>query len=136
MKDHDHQANGHPKYLGEIESSARLFGVLNLSVDTEVMAICEGELDTIVCTAAGIPAVGISGSNKWRPWWAHCFEGYAEVVVLQDGDENGAGEKLSKTVSANLYNTTSRTVPMPRGHDVNSYVLEFGPQALRERIGL
>lgn len=136
MEDHEHQPH-HPKYLGETESSARLFGVRNLSVDTDVLAICEGELDTIICSGvAGVPAVGISGVNKWRPWWAHCFEGYAEVVVLQDGDENGAGEKLSKTVTSALYHTTTRIVPMPRGMDVNSFVLANGPGALRERIGL
>jgi hypothetical protein len=134
MADHDHQENGHPKYIGETGSTARLFGVTQLAVDSEILAICEGELDTITCASTGLPAVGVSGANKWMPWWAYCFEGYSEIVVLQDGDANGAGEKLSRTVVSACEN--ARIVPMPLGHDVNSFVQEFGPQALRERIGL
>lgn len=135
IQDHDHQENGHPKYLGETGSTARLFGVNSLGIDSPILALCEGEMDTIICTSVvGIPAVGVSGANKWQPWWAYCLEGYDEVVVLQHGDENGAGEKLSKVASSALYN--ARIVPLPLGEDVNSFVVKHGPEALRERIGI
>ena len=135
MEDHDHQAAGHPKYIGETGSTAKLYGVNAFREDSPVLGITEGELDAVVATSVvGLPSIGISGANKWCSWWSHCFEGYEEVIVLQDGDE--AGEKLSKTVGANLYNCNVRIVPMWTGEDVSSSVLTRGIEAVRERIGL
>lgn len=135
MEDHDHMAAGHPKYLGETGSTARLFGVQNFRAESTIIGITEGEADAIVATSVlGLPSIGISGANKWCSWWSHCFEGYEEVIVLQDGDE--PGEKLSKAVGANLYNTNVRIVPMWTGEDVSSSVLARGADKVRERIGL
>lgn len=134
LQAHDCKAvESHAKYMHEAGSTARLFGVTNLSTDSEVLCLCEGELDTLVCASlVGIPAIGISGASKWRPWWNHVFEGYSEVVLIHDGDD--AGRKMAQNVGAQLYN--SRAVPLPKGEDVNSFVHKFGPDALRERAGL
>lgn len=121
------------KYLGEPGEVPRLFGVWNLRKDEPVIALCEGELDTIVATSVvGIPAVGVPGSTQWRSYWSHLFDGYDEVVLLRDGDR--AGREMSENLAGRLHNL--RIVKMPEGHDVSSFVLAEGRDALLERIGL
>lgn len=126
---HDCKSAGCVKYLGEPNEN-RLFGVWNFRHDDLVIHVCEGELDAIVATQAGVRAVGVPGATQWRPYWDHLFEGYDEVVLLRDGD--AAGRKMSETLMGRLPNC--RTVRMPEGEDVSSFVLANGGDALRERI--
>lgn len=122
----------HRKYDNETGSTARLFGVLNLKADSDVLCLCEGEMDTLVCSSiVGVPAVGISGAKKWKSHWAYVFEGYGEIVVLRHGDQ--AGREMAEMVSGRLYNT--RIAPLPEGEDVNSFVQKYGVDAFRERSG-
>lgn len=121
------------KYLNEPGAGVHLFGVWSLRLDSPVIAICEGQLDTIVCySVVGIPAVGICGAGGWRDWFAYLFEGYPDVVVLRDGD--AAGKQLAGMVLGSV--PTARVVPMPDGEDVSSAVLRLGASRLRERMGL
>jgi len=129
VEPHDCKATGCVKYLGEPNEN-RLFGVWNFRHDDPVIHICEGELDAIVATQTGLRAVGIPGASSWRPYWDHLFEGYDEVVLLRDGD--AAGRKMSENLQGRLPNC--RTVKMPEGHDVSSFVMANGGDALRERI--
>jgi hypothetical protein len=124
---------GHPKYMSEAGSQARLFGVLSLQTDSPYLCVCEGELDAL-CAAglAGLPAVGISGATKWRRHWQYVFEGYQEIIVLRDGDN--AGKKFADHLCTTLYN--SRQVSMGDGHDVNSFITAYGPGVLREKAGV
>jgi Toprim-like len=123
----------HRKYDAEQGSGTFLFGVTALKSDSAYVCVTEGELDCIIANdVALLPAVGVSGSTKWRAHWNYIFEGYSDVVVLKDGDT--AGDALARNVTNNVQH--SRVVAMPDGHDVNSFVLEFGGQALRERAGL
>lgn len=122
---------GHVKYLNESGSQARVFGVWNLRRDTDVLYLCEGEMDTIAAwSLGGLPAVGVSGASKWRSHWQYIFESYSEVVLLRHGDS--AGRKMADNYSSHLPNL--RVVGMPEGHDVNSFIQEHGPEALKERV--
>jgi DNA primase len=123
----------HRKYDSEQGSGTFLFGVTALRSDSTYVCITEGELDCIVANnVALLPSVGVSGATKWRAHWAYIFEGYSDVVVLKDGDT--AGDALARNVLASVPH--ARISALPDGHDVNSFVLEFGAQALRERAGL
>jgi hypothetical protein len=125
--------DGHPKYMSEAGSQARLFGVLSLQQDSPYLCVCEGELDALCATGiAGLPAVGISGATKWRRHWQYVCEGYQEIIVLRDGDN--AGKKFADHLCNTLYN--SRQVSMGEGHDVNSFLAAYGPSALREKAGV
>lgn len=124
---------GHPKYVNETGSTSHLFGVWNLRRDTDIMCICEGELDTIACwSVAGLPAVGVPGTGRWRSFWRINFDPFSDVVILRDGD--AAGKKFSERVASSIYN--ARVVAMPPGHDVNSFIYRYGPQALRDKVGV
>lgn len=126
---HDCKSTGCVKYLGEPNEN-RLFGVWNFRHDDPVIHICEGELDAIVATQAGVRAVGVPGATQWRGYWDHLFEGYDEVVLLRDGD--AAGRKMSESLMGRMPHC--RTVKMPEGEDVSSFVLANGGAALIERI--
>ncbi len=126
---HDCKSAGCVKYLGEPNEN-RLFGVWNLRHDSPTLALCEGELDAVVATQAGVRAVGVPGATQWRTYWDHLFEGYDEVVLLRDGD--AAGRKMSESLLGRLPNL--RVVKMPEGEDVSSFVLKNGGAALKERI--
>jgi DNA primase len=124
---------GHPKYMSEAGSQARLFGVLALQEDSPYICVCEGELDALCAYGiAGLPALGISGATKWRRHWQYVLEGYQEVIVLRDGDN--AGKKFADHLCNTVYN--SRQVSMGEGLDVNSFLTAHGPAALREKAGV
>lgn len=126
---------GHAKYGAEVGGGKnRLFGVRNLQNDERVLYLCEGEMDTIAASQAGLPAVGVSGATKWAHHWGYIFEAYEEVVVLADNDDKGQGRQMAEAICKRLYN--GRACLLPEGHDVNSFLVAHGAPALRERVGL
>lgn len=137
LQQHDcgEQGEWHRKYDAETGGGkTRLFGVMNLQLDLRVLYLCEGEMDTIAATQAGLPAVGISGAKKWKHHWLYNLEHFEDVVVLADNDDAGSGRQMAEAVCAKIYN--ARSVMMPEGHDVNSYMVAHGAEGLRERVGL
>ena len=46
-------------------ATTHIFNIGALSADSDFLAICEGELDTVVATQAGLNAVGLPGANNW-----------------------------------------------------------------------
>jgi DNA primase len=121
-----------PKYRSVPGDPPRIYNANALLVPSDHIAICEGEFDAIAATGAGLPAVGIAGVSAWKDYFARCFKGYRAVYILADQDDKGQGMEFAEKVAAQIKN--ARISPMPSGHDVNSYVLENGPQALLDRL--
>lgn len=128
LQDHDH--HGHGKYNTEAGDKPRLFNTLSLINAEDVIAICEGEIDAIAAEACGVPSVGVPGVQAWRPYFRDPFLGYERVFLLADGDD--PGRMFAKTLAQSLPN--SKIIPMPDGYDVNSFILEHGSSALKEKI--
>lgn len=122
------------KYQWPAGIGRRMFNTPALDIDSPFIAICEGEMDAITANQAGIPAVGIPGVKAWQKWWARCFRGYDTVFVLADADDSGEGQDLAAKIESHV--SAARTILMPQGHDVNSFVLQNGPDALRSKLGL
>jgi DNA primase len=125
---------GGPKYLSLPGEEPRIFNPSALGRPESYVCVTEGELDAITAHQAGLPAIGIPGSSMWRPHFARALRWYAQVFILADSDDQGAGLKFAETVASAVRNTL--IVPMPHGHDVNSFVNENGAEALRKRLGL
>lgn len=125
---------GHPKYDGESGAGTFLFGAVQFWADSPFICVTEGELDAISCDVAGLPAVGIPGGNNWKSHWSYCFEGYEEVLILQDGFKEGdkARDRFASNVSESVH--TSRVIEFDPGEDTNSFLVKYGPQALREKV--
>ena len=120
------------KYLTRPGASSHLYNVPAFQVDTDVIAICEGEFDTMIATQCGVTAVGVSGANNWKDWYQRAFRDYRRVFVLTDGDSAGRelGNRIAKQIDVAVI------APMPDGMDVNEFVQAHGGQALRDRVGL
>ncbi|MGV9815784.1 toprim domain-containing protein [Streptomyces cellulosae] len=121
-----------PKYRSVPGDPPRIFNANALLIPSDHIAICEGEFDAIAATNAGIPAVGIAGVSAWKSYFARCFKGYRAVFILADQDDKGQGMEFAEKVAEQIKN--ARISPMPAGHDVNSYVLAHGPEALLARL--
>lgn len=110
-----------------------MYGVDAFTVDSDMIAVCEGEMDSIVLQdIVGIPAVGIPGANAWKGFYFRAFEDYRRVLVYADGDP--AGKEFAKKVATSI--EAAVIIQMPDGMDVNSLYLSEGPDGLRKRSGL
>lgn len=119
-----------PKYLTVAGDRPRLYNTMSLLKQSPIIAITEGEIDCVSAEACGIPAVGVAGVQTWQKHFREPFLGYREVFVLADGDEPGL--KFAEDVAQSLPN--AKVIPSPPGMDVNSFVLQHGPDALREKL--
>jgi DNA primase len=117
-----HECDDHGKYESVSGESTHLYNVQSLHLSSDMVAVTEGELDALISTEAGMPAVGVPGVNNWKPFYYRLFDDYERVIVVGDGDK--AGREFVATLARNLPNAIRR--PMPEGYDVNSYVLEHG----------
>jgi len=126
-----------PKYLGLPGAPTRLFNVLALSKAQDGVAICEGELDAITLDGCvGVPAVGVSGTTAWRPFYGRIFEGYRHVWIFADNDRKDDGSnpgwELVKAVLKSVPHATP--VSLPPNVDVNQLYLNEGAEAVRSLI--
>ena len=120
---------GQPKYIWPTGQKIGMFNVNDLTLDTETMCICEGELDTIILSGmCGIPAVGVAGVTQWKDWFPMMLEGYKRVFVFADNDvkEDGRnpGMELAKRIKEDLNGAV--VVNLPENKDVNDVFLREG----------
>jgi DNA primase len=121
-----------PKYMSRPGATTHIFNINALSMDADVLAICEGELDTVVASQAGFNAVGLPGANNWKPFYSRVLADWTKIVLLCDGDN--AGREMAKNLSRELDNVFP--VFMPEGQDVNDVYLAEGADGLRKRAGV
>ena len=122
-----------PKYMSRAGAEQHMYNVLAFQEDSDVICICEGEIDTIVMhSMVGIPAVGMPGANGWKSWYHRAFMDYRKVLVLTDGDQAGRdmGKKIMQAIDVAVI------VSMPDGLDVNEVFLAEGAEGIRKRVGI
>lgn len=122
---------GHGKYQGPEGLPTHLYNVPALHRADRVVVICEGELDALVASEAGVDAVGVPGATNWKPFYYRLFDDFERVVVIGDGDT--AGRKFASTLASNIPGAIPR--PMPKGHDVTSFVVANGRESFMEYVG-
>lgn len=120
------------KYLGLPGATTRLFNPVALLSGSDSIVVVEGELDAVMATQCGLEAVAIPGANNFKSWFKLALQDVPNIIVPQDGEGNkAAGEGLSKKIAEAL--EQARIVSLGE-YDVNSYVLEFGKDALIEKL--
>lgn len=129
IQPHDCKLEGHQKYMTWEGLEANLYNVKALEDANSSIAIAEGEIDALSSSLAGIPCVGISGAEKWKPFWKNVFEDYSRVYVWQEGDD--AGKRFAKRMSVEV---GAIRVTLPPKQDVNSIWVNEGAEGLRARI--
>ena len=76
-----------PKYLYPTGQKVGLFNVVDLHVYSDIIAICEGEIDTIIISGlVGIPTVGVAGVSQWKEHFPKLFESYKNILIFADND--------------------------------------------------
>ena len=126
-----------PKYLWPSGQKIGLYNVLDLHCYSDTIAICEGEIDTIVASGiVGIPAVGVAGVSQWKPWFPKLFESYTRILIFADNDvkEDGTnpGQELARRIKEDLDKAT--IVQLPPNMDVNEIYLQLGKDWFTERL--
>ena len=129
--------DGNPKYLWPTGQKVGLFNVNDLHKHSDTIAICEGEIDTIILSGVvKIPSVGVAGVSQWKPWFKNLFEPYTRVLIFADNDvkEDGRnpGQELAKRIKEELDKAT--VVHLPDNTDVNEVLLKYGSDWFNERV--
>lgn len=127
---------GSPKYIWPTGQKVGMFNVVDLHTNSRIIAICEGELDTLIMSAlVGVPAVGVAGVSQWKPHFPKMFEGFDRVVIFADNDikEDGRnpGMELAKRIKEDIDDAV--VIQLPDNKDVNQVFLEEGKEWLYER---
>lgn len=125
-----------PKYIYPTGQKVGMFNVVDLHTDSNVLAVCEGELDTLVMSAlVGIPAVGVAGVTQWKPHFPIMLEGKDRVVIFADNDVKEDGRNPGMELAKRIKEDVDRAViiNLPDNKDVNQVFLEEGKDWLYER---
>ena len=126
--------DGKPKYGSPTGQKAHLYNVVDCTILSKHIVVCEGELDTVIVSGVlGIPAVGIPGVQAWKPHFAKLLNGYDSVYIVGDNDvkEDGSnpGAEFAKRVASEVLNSV--IVTLPPGLDINDYYLAYGADATK-----
>lgn len=130
--------DGKPKYGQPTGQKLHLYNVVDVTVDSPHIVVCEGELDAVIVSGVlGIPAVGVPGVAAWKPYYAKLLTGFETVYVVGDNDlkEDGTnpGAEFSKRVAGEVVN--SHIVQLPLGMDINEMLLQRGAEELSNLLG-
>lgn len=130
--------DGKPKYGSPLGQKSHLYNVADVLLDSHRIAVCEGELDTVILSGVcGIPAVGIPGVAAWKPHFAKLLNGYDNVYIVGDNDvkEDGTnpGADFARRVASEVLNST--IVSLPPTMDVNDFYLKEGVEGIKKLFG-
>lgn len=88
LRKHEHV--GHGKYMTMDGDPARVYNVKALvEADTDIH-VTEGEIDAMVLSMLGYPAVAIPGASGFQSHHRRMLAGFSRVFVWGDPDEAGA----------------------------------------------
>jgi len=122
------------KYDQEAGARTPLFNVRDLHRSEPWIAVCEGELDTVVMSGVlGVPAVGVPGVEHWDKngeVWSRLLQDYDSVFIVLDPDK--AGKKFIPRIASMVQNPVVVNLPA----DVNDTAQEHGPEWVLEKMGL
>jgi hypothetical protein len=130
---------GDPKYTAPIGQQARLYNAVAALSNSDVIAVCEGELDTVVMHySAGVPAVGVPGVSAWKPHYRRVLRGFSTVLVVADNDDKESGDNPGQELAARVIKDIpwARNVMLPKGYDVTEFYMAEGRDGLLRRVGI
>lgn len=123
-----------PKYWQPSGSSVGVFNVTELLNPHTQIVVTEGEIDCMILWQCGIPAIGFPGAQSWKDYHRYLLEGYQQVTITVDNDDQGAGQSFADKVASKVQGP--RPILMPAGHDVASYYTDAGRDALLAHLRL
>jgi len=126
-----------PRYMAPANQPSKLFNARAVLANSDVIAICEGELDTVVASQI-VPAVGVAGVNHWKEHFGRLFIGHKRVLIVGDNDvkQDGSnpGQEFARRVAEDVPH--AEVIVLPPNEDINSIALKEGKNGLRRRFGV
>lgn len=126
-----------PRYMAPANQPSKLFNARSVLINSDTIAICEGELDTIIASKI-VPAVGIAGVNHWKEHFGRLFVGHKRVLIVGDNDvkQDGSnpGQEFARRVAEDVPH--AEVIILPPNEDINSIALKEGVDGLRRRFGV
>ena len=126
-----------PRYMAPANQPSKLFNARAVLANSDVIAICEGELDTIVA-AQVVPAVGVAGVNHWKEHFGRLFVGHKRVLIVGDNDVkadgSNPGQEFARRVAEDVPH--AEVIVLPPNEDINSIALKEKYSGLRRRFGV
>lgn len=120
---------GHGKYQDLPHETARTFNTKAIIDAGAEIHVTEGELDAVILTQAGYPAIALPGANQWQPHHKRMLAGFERIYVW--GDPDAAGAEFSSVISQAM--RQAQPVMLKVG-DVNETFLQGGAEALADLI--
>ncbi|MDR0727657.1 MAG: DNA primase [Puniceicoccales bacterium] len=98
--------------------------------------LVEGQIDCLRCHECSISTAVASQGTAITAQHLHLLHRYAlEIVCVLDGDRAGRDAAIRMIPLALAESVNLRFVTLPQGQDPDSFLLEHGPEAIRELIG-
>lgn len=88
LRNHEHV--GHGKYMTLEGDPARVYNVQSIVLADFDIHVTEGEIDALILTSLGYPAVAIPGASGFQSHHRRMLAGFGRVFVWGDPDEAGA----------------------------------------------
>ncbi len=132
--------DGLPKYLNSPETtvfskSRTLYGLdiaRAKSRKPECAFLVEGYFDVISLFQAGITNAVATLGTALTPEHVRLLKGYAgEVILVFDSDQAGVRAATKSVGIFRKENMDARVLVLPAGHDPDTYIREFGPEAFQ-----
>lgn len=127
------------KYMNLPSATAGLYNAKGLLEPSDLIVICEGELDAVVMQGVcGIPAVAVAGVNNWKPWHGRCFDGHQHVLIATDNDDREDGKNPGKDLARRIVKDVPHaviTMP-PKGMDITDLYLRDGVMGVTDALGI
>ena len=121
-----------PKFMSRAGAVDTLYNITVIDNGGDTIYMTEGEPDCIIANQLGLPAVALSGVQKWKPHFEHLLSGYSTIKVICDNDDSGQGAELGEKIKHEMADAYVQILKAPPGHDLNSAYLEMGKDALFE----
>jgi hypothetical protein len=128
MEDHDCGDLSHGKYMHWPGVDSRLYNVAAVQTHESTIHLTEGQLDAATLVACGLPAVGIPGSQAWKPHHHRLFVGFERVCFWADQDDKGSSMGLAERIRRDL--PFMEVMMVGSGLDVNSHYLKHGRDSI------
>lgn len=126
------------RYLWPPGQTSHLYNVTDTVSGKPYIAICEGELDTVVASSVcGVNAVGIAGVSHWKHHHPRVLRGFRDVFVISDNDDKESGDNPGQELARKIMHDIphARNIVLPRGQDISDFVLQNGKDALPSLLG-
>lgn len=129
IESHEHRDYGHGKYMSLPDEPPRMFNIAAIHTAEDEIHVTEGELDALILTKVGLPAVAVPGAHLWRPRHRVMLSGFNRIWVW--GDPDDAGADFTNKITRSLMR--ARGVRLRDG-DVTDTFLAGGADALLSLI--